>query len=151
MARGSSHNSGPAPSATALRRDKDAADWITLPAVRTGPAPAWPFPTAPTAHETFMWEAEWKRPQAVMWERGGQQVLVATWVRALLAASSKKGTAADRTSVRQLAEELGVSDSGLLRHRWLIEGTAAEAAVKSAATARPRSDTRDRMRLVVNQ
>ncbi len=98
-----------------------------------------------------MWVAEWARPQAVMWERNRLEVIVATWVVALLAANGPRGTAADRTAVRQLAEELGISDSGLLRHKWVIEGTDAAAAVKSSVAARPRSDARDRMRLVVNQ
>ena len=144
-------HSGPKPAATALRRERDGEEWTTLPVGREGDPPAWPFPVAPNAHERKMWAAEWRRPQAVMWERSHQEVLVATWVRALLAASSKQGTAADRTSVRQLAEELGVSDSGLLRHRWIIEGTAEAIAVKGASPAKPRSDARDRLSLVVNQ
>lgn len=143
-------HSGPAASPTALRRERDAEDWTTLPRERTGDSPAWPFPNDPTDHERFMWEREWTRPQAVMWERSHQEVLVATWVRALLAASGKKATAADRTSVRQLAEELGVSDSGLLRHRWVIEGSKEAAAVK-APTGPAKSATRDRLELVVNQ
>ena len=151
MARGSSSSSGRPPSPTSLRRDRDSDDWTTLPLEREGDPPAWPFPARPTAHERKLWAVEWRRPQAVMWERSHQEVLVATWVHALLAASSKHGTAADRTSVRQLAEELGVSDSGLLRHRWIIEGTAEAIAVKGASPAKPRSDARDRLSLVVNQ
>jgi hypothetical protein len=48
-------------------------------------------------------------------------------------------------------EDLGVSLSGLHRHRWVIDGTAEADAVQSSGKARPRSDARDRLSLVVNQ
>jgi hypothetical protein len=145
-------HSGPPPDPFAARRDKDAADWTRLPAEgRTGDPPAWPLPGRTTAPQRKLWAAEWTRPQAVMWERNRQELLVATYVSAVLVANSYDGKAADRNVVRQLMEELGISDSGLLRHRWVIDGTAEADAVQSSGKARPRADARDRLSLVVNQ
>ena len=74
MAKGASSRSGPAPDPNALRRDRDGETWLTLPAEgRKGKAPAWPLSKA-TARESKLWTSEWKRPQALQWERNGQQL-----------------------------------------------------------------------------
>lgn len=67
-----------------------------------------------------MWEAEWQRPQAVMWEAYGQEVEVALFVRSLVEAELPSATTSLRTLVRQQMEALGISIPGLLRNRWRI-------------------------------
>lgn len=112
--------SGPAPDPNALRRDRDGGGWITLPAAgRAEPAPEWPL-SRPTARETALWTSEWRRPQAVMWERNGQEVEVAMYVRSLATAEKREATVAARTLVRQQQEALGLSLPGLARNRWKI-------------------------------
>lgn len=147
--KGGNRNSGPAPDPNALRRDRDESDWVLLPASgRVGRAPKWPL-LAATAHvgalqaeagddeallevvgavaekyharELELWAREWKRPQAVMWERNGQEVEVALYVRALAAAEFGSAPVTLRTLVRQHQEALGISLPGLARNRWRIE------------------------------
>jgi hypothetical protein len=71
--------SGPPPDPNALRRDRasDKAGWTTLPAAgRAGKPPAWPL-TEQTPREIRLWDDLWSRPQAVMWEKLGQEYEVA--------------------------------------------------------------------------
>jgi hypothetical protein len=122
MAKGGARaHSGPPPDPNALRRDrKSDGEWTRLPAEgRSGDAPAWPL-SEQSSREAALWDAEWRRPQAVMWERNGQQLEVALYVRSVVDAESPKATVAARTLVRQQMEALGLSVPGLLRNRWLI-------------------------------
>src|SRR4051794_27783932 len=92
-----------------------------LPAAgREGAMPKWPLSKA-TAREVTLWKREWRRPQAVMWERNGQELEVALYVRSLAAAEKLDASVAARTLVRQQQESLGLSLPGLARNRWRIE------------------------------
>jgi hypothetical protein len=55
-----------------------------------------------------------------MWERNGQEVEVALYVRSLRVAEQPKAPVNARTLVKQQQEALGVSLPGLLRLRWRI-------------------------------
>lgn len=84
------------------------------------------------ARELEVWARQWSRPQAVQWERNGQEEEVALYVRTLVAAEDPAARANVRTLVKQQQEALGISLPGLLRNRWKIaempkqpEGTAA--------------------------
>lgn len=138
MARGGARAiSGPAPDPTALRRDRDHGDWVTLPAAgRSGAPPEWPL-TRPLARERLLWAKEWTRPQAVMWEKLGLDVDVALYVRSLVGAEKAKAPVNLRTLVKQQREDLGLSLTGLARHRWKIEEVAA-AGTAAAAPQRAR-------------
>jgi hypothetical protein len=57
-----------------------------------------------------------------MWEQSNQQREVALYVRQLVRAESPKASAADRTLVLRMLENLGLSQPGLARNRWRIEG-----------------------------
>lgn len=140
---GARARSGPAPDPDALRRDRasDADGWVTLPAAgRQGDAPAWPFETQ-SEREGVLWVGEWRRPQAVVWERNGQELEVALYVRSLIAAESRDAATMARTLVRQQQEALGLSIPGLLRNRWRI----AEVAAVDAQVAAP---ARNRLKVV---
>ncbi len=121
MARGGARaNSGPAPDANALRRDRDSGDWITLPeAGREGEPPAWPM-TRPTMREKLVWARQWARPQAIEWERLRLDELVAAFVRAMCRFEKPKHQGTDGTLMKQLAEELGITSTGLARRHWRI-------------------------------
>ena len=116
---------GPAPERDALRRARpsDAATWTHLPAAgRQGPTPAWPLSKA-TPRELDLWEVEWRRPQAVMWEANGQHAEVALYVRSLKDAEKPKAPVSARILVKQQQEALGISLPGLHRNRWIIAST----------------------------
>jgi len=116
--------SGPPPDPNAIRRDSDKRGWTQLPAAgRTGEPPAWPL-TRATARELRVWAEEWKRPQAIMWAANHQEREVALYVRALTVAEGAAARVQERTLVRQLMDDLGVSLVGMARHRWLIEAVA---------------------------
>ena len=146
MAKGGHARSGPAPDPNALRRDRDRGEWLDLPAAgRQGETPVWPLPDQ-LAGELGLWEAEWRRPQAVAWERNGQQLEVALFVRALVVSEGPKATAADRNVVQRKMSDLGVTVPGLRANRWrIVDETAAPKAPRPAS---PRSSARARLKVV---
>lgn len=133
--------SGPPPDPNALRRDNDKREWTHLPKSREGDAPTWPL-TRASGRELRVWNEEWKRPQAVMWEANGQQREVALYVRALVTAEAPNARVQERTLVRQLMDDLGVSLIGLHRHRWVIDGVIEQPSVRSNDAGRPSAKTR---------
>ncbi|MCU1590658.1 MAG: hypothetical protein JWP11_1914 [Frankiales bacterium] len=144
-------NAGPAPDPDALRRDrKDDAAWLTLPlAGRSGPPPKWPL-AAPSKRELELWKSEWSRPQAVMWERNGQEVEVALYVRSVVKAESDGAPVAARVLVVRQQEVLGISLTGLARNRWRIESRADKTkTTRTGARATPaRASAKNRLRVV---
>ena len=149
MPGGARAHSGPPPDPAALRRDRnDDAGWIHLPAAgRLGDPPPWPL-TRPTAREMQLWAQEWARPQAIMWERNGQALEVAMYVRTVKDAERAKASVAARTLVRQQQETLGISLPGLHRNRWIIDQEQAPAGQRVAAARS--SDVRARLKVVAN-
>jgi hypothetical protein len=127
-----------------LRRDrKDDAGWTTLVGEREGEPPAWPL-DEPSERELVFWAREWRRPQAVIWERNGLVVEVAMYVRSLVVAERHDASVAARTLFRQQQEALGISIPGMLRNRWRITDQ-----VSQAPSARPSSSSaRQRFRVV---
>lgn len=138
MAKGGARaRSGPAPDPQALRRDRkdDAAGWLTLPAEgRKGATPEWPLSEA-SDRELALWVREWRRPQAVEWERNGQELEVGMYVRSLVAAEAPDAVTAARAEVRRMQEALGLSLPGLARNRWRIADAPGELAPTSAAAS----------------
>lgn len=123
---------------------------MTLPAEgREGPAPEWPL-TRAVKREAVLWEREWARPQAVMWERLGLEVEVALYVRSLVAAEKAGAPVNARTLVRQQQEALGLSIPGLARNRWRI-GAASEPAAAARPSSRPSKSARDRFTVLDGQ
>lgn len=117
---------------------------------RKGRAPAFPLEN-PSKRELQLWAAEWKRPQAIEWERNGQFLEVALFVRTFAGAESQKATAAERTLVRQQMDALGISLPGLLRNRWRIvevEPVAKPSPTSPAPARRASGNARDRLRAV---
>ena len=121
---GARARTGRIPDPEALRRDRssDAATWRHLPAAgRQGDVPTWPLARA-TRRELAVWAAEWRRPQAVVWEENGQQTEVAMFVRSLVTAEKSGATVAARTLVRQQMDSLGLTIPGLRSNRFIIDG-----------------------------
>lgn len=149
MRGGARSRSGPAPDPNALRRDRDKQEWTHLPAAgRTTPAPEWPL-SRQTKREAALWEREWRRPQALMWEANGQETEVALYVRALRTAEQPKAPTAARSLVCRQMAELGISVPGLRSNRWIIADE--EARQPQVARAAGMASARDRLRLVVGE
>lgn len=152
MAKGGARaRSGPPPDPDALTFNEG--EWTVLPAAgRRGPAPGWPLSVLPDElefladREAELWVSEWARPQAVMWERQGQELEVALYVRSMVAAEMPGATVAARTLVRQQMEALGISIPGLLRNRWKIETSSTVS--KPKESRKGRQSVRDRLTVV---
>lgn len=118
---GARARSGPAPDPEALRRERDAGEWTLLPAEgRVGATPEWPL-TEQGEREAALWGRLWRMPQALMWERYGQDIEVALYVRRLCEAELPDSSVTLSTLVRQLADSLGLSTPGLRANRWKID------------------------------
>ena len=110
--------SGPPPDPDSLTQRSG--EWTILPAEgRGGQVPSWPLSQS-TEREVELWEREWTRPQAIMWERQGQELEVALYVRALVTAEAHDAPTNTRTLVKQLMEALGISVPGMRCNRWKI-------------------------------
>jgi hypothetical protein len=152
---GARARSGPAPDPNALRNDRsDVAGWKVLPITgRLGDPPDWPLPEA-SDREMWHWARLWKTPQATEWEKLGQVVEVAVYVRRLVEIELPGATASLGNHVLRLAEGLGLTIPGLLRNRWQIGGGQAPAPQAPAPTGtdgaptRPRGTTRGRLAAV---
>jgi hypothetical protein len=101
-----------------------------------------------TERERVLWDAEWCRPQAVMWERNGQESEVAMYVRSFATAEQLNATVAARTLVRQQQEALGISLPGLLRNRWLIAEDAPVTVPSTVSRGSVGGSARDRFKVV---
>ena len=154
MAKGGARvRSGPAPDPGSLR-SASADGWVALPpGGRVGDVPEWPLPDPMAkgelldevrARELELWAGLWSMPQAVEWERLGQQHLVGLYVRRLAEAEQALSPVVLSTLVRQLADELGLTSSGMLRNRWMV----AEVEPAEAAEVPVGRSVRDRLMMV---
>lgn len=150
---GARSRSGPAPDPMALRRERDAGEWTILPAAgRQGATPDWPL-TEQTLREADLWQDLWNKPQALMWERFGQELEVALYIRRLTEAELMDSRVNLTTVVRQMADSLGLTTPGMRANRWRIvrdEDPAQRPAGAAAAPAGPsgRATARSRFKVV---
>lgn len=132
---GARTRSGPAPDPNALRRERDAGEWTILPAEgREGATPDWPFEEQ-SFREIVLWERLWRMPQALMWERYGQELEVALYVRRLAEAERPDSAVVLSTLVRQMADSLGLTTPGMRGNRWRVDRPSEEAEELSAGSA----------------
>jgi hypothetical protein len=71
--------------------------------------------------EAELWRRLWKMPQALMWERYGQHLEVALYVRRLAEAEQPDSSVNLSTLVRQMADSLGLTSPGMRANRWRID------------------------------
>lgn len=139
---GARTRSGPPPDPSALRRDRDAGEWTVLPAAGSdGATPDWPL-VEQTDREATLWNGLWEKPQALMWARYGLELEVALYVRRLTEAELPNAFVGLSTTVRQLADSLGLTVPGMRANRWRIavedDAPAPAAAGRAASSARNR-------------
>jgi hypothetical protein len=133
---GARHKSGPAPAASS-------AEWIDIRNTpRTDPAPTFPL-VDPTSRELMLWSEIWRKPQATMWDKQGQEFEVGLYIRRLAEAEKHDASVTLGTLVRQLADALGLTAPGLRSNRWrLVEDVIEVEAKKSELPS-----ARDRFKL----
>ncbi|MFE9949301.1 hypothetical protein ACFYRJ_17420 [Streptomyces sp. NPDC005531] len=148
MAKGGARaRSGPAPDPTALRRERDAGEWTILPAEgRQGATPDWPL-TEQTDREDDLWVGLWTKPQALMWERYGQTIEVALYVRRLAEAEKADAGVNLGTLVRQMSDSLGLTTPGMRANRWRVDRVEEEPAPARWATSAKAAPNSARARL----
>ena len=147
---GARARSGPAPDPNALRRDRPSdGEWETLPAEgRLGDPPAWPL-LGQTEREAELWIVMWAKPQAIIWERNGQEIEVALYVRNLTYVENPESSVTAGTLLRQQADSLGVTVPGMRSHRWKIAAKPQERSTGPVADVVPIStSTRTRLKAV---
>jgi hypothetical protein len=100
------------------------------------------------SRELELWEREWRRPQAVEWERNEQELEVALYVRALVAAEAPDAKVTLRTLVKQQQEALGISLPGLARNNWKIGEAVSPAQAGRPKAASKGKSARDRFAVI---
>lgn len=149
MTKGGHARSGPPPDPNALRRERDKGEWTLLPAAgRPGDPPVWPL-AGHTEREAILWGDLWRKPQALMWERYGQEIEVALYVRNLAQVERPGSPINLGTLVRQQSDSLGLTTPGLRANRWRIVAAVPAEAVPAPSRAKPeRPSSRNRLKVV---
>lgn len=102
------------------RRVIDDGVWLTLPhAGRGGNPPAWPL-SAASKRERDVWRKLWKLPEAVGWERAGNALQVALFVRTLVRVEQADSPVGLISQVRIQQAELGLTAAGKMSLKWRV-------------------------------
>lgn len=142
---GARARSGPAPDPRSTRSDKRGVVFRTLPSEGfKGRIPRFPLPRIdfgfftkegervedPEGSESFarrekeLWRWAWRTPQAVVWfEEPWRQYMVAMWVRTAATCETQRATAADKTAMLRLANQIGLTPEGLAANGWQVGGS----------------------------
>ena len=150
---GARAKAGPAPSPTSGASDRKGLTFKALPPEGySGPVPDFPLSAQPdellASIEERVWSHAWTLPQAAAWAaEPWRTYVVAQWARVAALCETPGSTAADRTSMLRLQEEIGLTGPGLARNGWTIGP-----AVKDEEAPKPRrrgGSAKDRMGLKV--
>ena len=143
---GARTRSGPTADLNSYRQRRNSDGWIELPeSVPRKRTPNWPLMPAPSDRERELWRQLWRQGQSIVWESQKQHRQLAVYVR-LFATIEGQGfivPASMLTQMRIMADDLGITLSGLLRNKWKFTTTGAEEGVsdmdetKAHATATP--------------
>lgn len=99
----------------------------------------------PTSRHKAVWDELWRTPQACMWFRDKWRwPVVADLVRWSVLAESPGAPVNVATAIRQLRDDLGLSQAGLKQHGWAIahDDLAARRTEKQAAPAESKPQRR---------
>jgi hypothetical protein len=163
--------SGPAPDPRSGRSDRRGLTFRMLPAEGfKGRIPKFPLPKIDfgfftkdgervedlegsesfARREKELWRWAWRTPQAVVWfEEPWRQYTVAMWVRTAATCETQRGGAADKTAMLRLADQIGLTPSGLAMNGWQIgDAATGEVSADGGAPISGRS-SRSRVKLKV--
>ena len=146
---GARWRSGPGRQEGSVRhgRSPDRSGIVHLPAGgRDGDPPDWPLPGRMTTWERGRWAAEWRRPQAVMWEQLGMEIQVAIYVHSLRLAMGPRAAAGRTKDLSTQMASLGLVPEAMKRLGWVIDAPAPSAA--TPARRAPGSTAKDRLTLI---
>jgi hypothetical protein len=87
-------------------------------------------------------------PQALMWERYGQELEVALYVRRFGEAELMDSRVNLSTLVRQMADSLGLTTPGMRANRWRIAREEEPQRVAGGAVVPDRKSSRSRLKVV---
>ncbi len=167
---GARARSGPAPDPRSGRSDSRGLSFELLPADGyRGRIPRFPLPRIefcvftkvgekindPDGSESFadrereLWKWAWRTPQATVWKREPwRQYTVALWVRTAATCETQRATAADKTALLRLADQIGLTPAGLAANGWQIGSEGETAPVASGASVK-KGSSRSRVNLKV--
>jgi hypothetical protein len=83
-----------------------------------------------------------------MWERFGQELEVALYVRRLTEAELMDSRVNLSTLVRQMGDSLGLTTPGMRANRWKISAEEQQEQRPAGAQRSPRSSSRSRLKVV---
>lgn len=97
--------------------------------------------------ERALWRWAWQQPQAEVWsEQTFFAYLVAQWVRLAVKCEDPDAMAADKNAMLRLADQIGLSPSGLALNGWVIGSPEVVSESADAGRSRARGQSsRDRM------
>lgn len=132
---GARAHSGPTADPSSKTQMRKMGDWSILPHAYTGAVPEWPLNrdhrvtvgAKEDAYELSVhdgeiehWERLWNKGQGAMWRRNHQEDRVARLCRLLAISDVQLDVTRSGwlSEIRQLEEDLGLSQSGMLRNKW---------------------------------
>lgn len=102
--------------------------------------------------EAELWRTLWGKPQAVVWEKMGQEFEVALYVRRFAEAEEPDSAISASTLVRQMADALGLTIPGLRVNRWKIAADQVAVKREQHETVEPsKPGARDRFKIVTGE
>ncbi|MFP3986891.1 hypothetical protein U9R90_05190 [Streptomyces sp. E11-3] len=102
-----------------------------------------------SVREAELWADLWRKPQAIMWERFGQELEVALYVRRLTEAELMDSRVNLSTLVRQMGDSLGLTTPGMRANRWRVDRPREEEEAPTGTSSAPIAgvyDARARLR-----
>lgn len=147
---GARTRSGPQADLSSLRSAQRGLSLTALPSEgyqETAPALE-DFLTEPTARQVALWSQLWRTPQACAWaKQAWRWPIVADLVMYRARADADDAPASLATAVRQLRDDLGLSEAGLKANGWAIaEDETAERRPGRQPAKKP--SARDRLKVV---
>lgn len=136
---GARSRSGPPADLNSYRQRRNEDGWVKLPeTVDRKRTPNWPLKPGLTDRERELWRQFWKMGQSIVWEAQHQQLPLAIYVRLLVGIENEnfEVPASKITQSRIMAEDLGITITGMTRHKWRYASTE-ELQNRSEATAPP--------------
>lgn len=136
---GARARSGPPADLNSYRQRRNEDGWVKLPEhVDRRRTPTWPLKPGLTERERELWRQFWKMGQSIVWEAQHQQLPLAIYVRLLVGIENEnfEVPASKITQSRIMAEDLGITITGMTRHKWRYASTE-ELQNRSEATAPP--------------
>lgn len=132
---GARSRSGPPADLNSYRQRRNSDGWVELPhGVNRKRTPNWPLRPAPSDRERELWRSFWRQGQSIVWESQRQSVPLAIYVRLFVSIESMNFDvpASRLTQMRIMADDLGITLSGLLRNKWKFSTVEQESETQTA-------------------